>query len=116
MVLYKLKRHIEKGEKDMKQAEIKNQLPRLTVYLPPEMEQAVYADFLALASYAIAETTRNITVNDRYLNQQQLCEYFKCGVDVIREWRAKGLKSFNKGKEIMFDMNDVAIFLDTQKY
>lgn len=98
-----------------KQKELER-FPRLTVYLPPEIEKAVYEDFRALAQLAITEATRNITVNDRYLNQQQLCEYFKCGVEVIREWRTKGLKSFNKGKEIMFDMQDVAAFLDTQKY
>lgn len=100
----------------MAQIEIKGDTPRLTVYLPPDIEKAVYNDFLVLAKHAIAETTRNVTVNDRYLNQQQLCEYFKCGVEVIREWRSKGLKSFTKGKEIMFDMKDVSAFLDTQKY
>lgn len=88
---------------------------RLTVYLPPDIEKAVYADFLTLARSAVEEATKNVTLNTRYLNQQQLCEYFKCGVEVIREWRQKGLKSFVKGKEIMFDMEDVAKFLDTQK-
>lgn len=98
------------------QTKPQKELPRLTVYLPPDIEKAVYDDFLTLARYVVEETTRSVTVNDRYLNQQQLCEYFKCGVEVIREWRTKGLKSFNKGKEIMFDMQDVAAFLDTQKY
>lgn len=100
----------------MAQAKPQEEMPRLTVYLPLDIEKAVYADFLTLARYAVEETTRSITVNDRYLNQQQLCEYFKCGVEVIRDWRSKGLKSFNKGKEIMFDMKDVATFLDSQKY
>ncbi|UJF14995.1 helix-turn-helix domain-containing protein [Jeotgalibaca sp. MA1X17-3] len=89
--------------------------PRLTVYLPPDIEKAVYNDFLTLSRYAVEEATKNVTLNTRYLNQQQLCEYFKCGVDVIREWKMKGLKSFTKGKEIMFDLKDVADFLDTQK-
>lgn len=98
------------------QTKQQEEIPRLTVYLPPDIEKAVYADFLTLARHAVEETTRNITINDRYLNQKQLCEYFNCGVEVIREWRSKGLKSFSKGKEIMFDMQDVAAFLDSQKY
>lgn len=94
---------------------VRENYSRLTVYLPPDVEERVYADFLALSRAAVEETTRNVTVNNRYLNQQQLCEYFKCGVDVIREWRLKGLKSFSKGKEIMFDLKDVEEFLETQK-
>ena len=90
-------------------------LPRMTVYLPPEMERAVYADFLALTRQAVEEATKGMLKNDRYLNQKQLAEYFRCGVNVIAEWRVMGLKSFVKGKEIMFDMEDVAAFLDTIK-
>lgn len=90
--------------------------PRLTVYLPPDIEKAVYADFKNLVEHAISETTRSITVNTRYLNQKELCDYFSCGIEVIRGWRTEGLKSFTKGKEIMFDMKDVSAFLDTKKY
>ena len=100
----------------MKKTAVSNELPKLTVYLPPDIEKAIYNDFLTLATYAIEEVTKNVTVNTRYLNQQQLCEFFKCGVEVIREWRQEGLKSFTKGKEIMFDMKDVSAFLDQKKY
>lgn len=89
--------------------------PRMTVYLPPDMERAVYADFVALAQQAIEEATSRVVKNDRYLNQKQLAEYFQCGVGVIAEWRAMGLKSFTKGRETMFDMQDVSEFLDTIK-
>lgn len=90
-------------------------LPRMTVYLPPEMERAVYADFVALAQKAIEEASSKVIKNDRYLNQKQLAEYFQCGVGVISEWRAMGLKSFTKGRETMFDMQDVNEFLETLK-
>lgn len=92
-----------------------SQLPRMTVYLPPEMEQAVYADFVTLARNAVEEATKSVVKNDRYLNQKQLAEYFKCGVGVIADWRAMGLKSFMKGKQVMFDMEDVTQFLDKLK-
>lgn len=92
------------------------EFPRLTVYLPPDMEKAVYNDFMALAKYAVEEATRNVTVNTRYLNQQQLCEYFRCGIEVIREWEKQGLKYFMKGREKFFDMKDVDDFLETQKH
>lgn len=88
---------------------------RLTVYLPPDIEKAVYADFLALARSAVEEATRNVTVNNRFLNTQQLCAYFKCGHSTIQEWRTKGLRSFMKGKEVMFDLKDVEEFIETQK-
>lgn len=88
---------------------------RLTVYLPSDIEKAVYADFLTLARSAVEEATRNVTVNNRYLNTQQLCIYFKCGHATVQEWRTKGLRSFMKGKEVMFDLKDVEEFLETQK-
>lgn len=95
---------------------MEKQQTRLTVYLPPEIEQAIYADFLKLAKAAIDQTSKNVTINNRYLNQKELAEYFKCSTKVIKEWQIKGLRSFQKGKEIMFDMKDVEVFLDTIKY
>ena len=91
------------------------ELPKLTVYLPPEMEQAVYADFLTLSQRAVNEATKNVIVNKRYLNKKQLAKYFSCGHELISEWQVMGLKSFMKGKEITFDMEDVASFLDSIK-
>lgn len=93
----------------------KEELPRLSVYLPPDMERAIYADFLALAREAIDQATKNVTVNTRYLNQKELAEYFKCSTLEIRKWKAMGLKSFVKGKEIIFDLYDVNEFLNSIK-
>ena len=90
-------------------------LPRLTVYLPPEMEKAVYDDFRALAQHAIVEATRNVTVNNRYLNQKNLCLYMGVGINTIREWESQGLRYFMKGKEKVFDLKDVHAFIDGQK-
>lgn len=91
------------------------EMPRLTVYLPTEMERAVYDDFRALAQHAISEATRNVTINTRYLNQKNLCLYLKCGVAQIAEWESHGLRYFMKGKEKMFDLKDVHAFIEEQK-
>lgn len=99
----------------MKKQGLTDEIPRLTVYLPPEMERAVYADFLALARRAVEEATKGVMKNDRYINQKMLSEEFRCGVNVIAEWRAMGLKSFMKGKEIYFDRKDIDAFLDSIK-
>lgn len=95
---------------------IDDYVPKLTVYLPPEMEKAVYSDFFVLAKRAVEEATKNVTVNTRYLNQKQLAEFFTCSTTVIKEWQQEGLRSFKKGKEIMFDMEDVTKFIETLKY
>lgn len=89
---------------------------KLAVYLPKELEQQLYAVYAELAEKAVADVTRRITVNDRYLNQGQLCKYFSCSLKVVREWQTQGLKSFRKGREVMFDLKDVHAFLETQKF
>lgn len=88
---------------------------RLTVYLPPEIEKAVYADYLSLARSAVEEARNGVVKNERYMNQKQLAQYFKCSPRQINEWRVQGLRSFEKGKEIMFDMEDVHEFINTLK-
>lgn len=90
------------------------EMPRLTVYLPTEIEKAVYEDFRALAQRAIADVSRSVTVNNRYLNQKELCQYFKCGVAQIAEWEAAGLKYFMKGREKMFSLKVVHEFIESQ--
>lgn len=99
----------------MKKQGLTDEIPRLTVHLPPELENELYREFLTIARLAVEEATKGVMKNERFLNQKQLAEYFKCGVNVIAEWRVMGLKSFMKGKEIMFDMEDVVAFLDTIK-
>ncbi|WP_028125167.1 hypothetical protein [Eremococcus coleocola] len=90
--------------------------PSFLVSLPPDQEQQIYSIFLDLAKKAVEEATKKALTNSRYFNQKQLCEYFTCGPAQIREWQALGLKSFHKGKEIMFDINDVHEFLNDLKY
>ena len=97
-------------------AQIRPQIeqPRLTVYLPPEMEKEVYEDFRVLAQHAITEATKNVTVNDRYLNQKELCQYFKCGIAQIKEWEKLGLRHFLKGREKMYSLNIIHEFIESQ--
>lgn len=99
----------------MEKQAVTEEFPRLTVYLPKEMEQAIYADYLSLARSAVEEARNGVVKNERYMNQKQLAQYFKCSPRQINEWRVQGLRSFEKGKEIMFDMEDVHEFINTLK-
>ncbi|WP_373739377.1 hypothetical protein [Jeotgalibaca porci] len=87
-------------------------MPRLVVQLPEEIEHQIYSQIVALSRQAVAEVTKSVANNKRYVNQAELCDMFKCGIPVINEWRAMGLKSFPKGKSIYFDMNDVDRFIE----
>lgn len=90
--------------------------PQLQVILPKEIEAQIYQMYLSIANKAIDEATKNVTVNKRYLNKKQLAKYFQCSPLVIDDWVRNGLKSFNKGREIMFDMHDVEEYLETIKF
>lgn len=90
--------------------------PQLQVILPKEIEAQIYQMYLSIANKAVDEATKNVTVNKRYLNKKQLAKYFQCSPLVIDDWVRNGLKSFNKGREIMFDMHDVEEYLETIKF
>lgn len=72
---------------------------------------------LQLARKAVEKAKEEVkaTSNTRYLNKKGLCEYFTCAPRVIEQWQREGLRSFLKGKEIMFDINDVHEFLEKKK-
>ena len=90
----------------------------IPVYLPDEVQKVIYSNMLQLARKAIetAKEEMRVNVNTRYLNKKGLCEYFTCAPKVIEDWQREGLKSFQKGKEIMFDIYDVHKFLDKKKF
>lgn len=91
---------------------MEKEVPRLFVQLPEEIEHQIYSQIVALSRLAVAAVTKSVANNKRYVNQAELCDMFKCGIPVINEWRAMGLKSFPKGKSIYFDMNDVDRFIE----
>lgn len=91
---------------------MEKEVPRLIVQLPEEVEYQIYSQIVSISRQAVAEVKKSVANNKRYVNQQELCEMFKCGIPVINEWRAMGLKSFPKGKSIYFDMNDVDRFIE----
>lgn len=90
----------------------------IPVYLPDDVQKVIYSNMLQLARKAIetAKEEMKVNVNTRYLNKKGLCEYFTCAPKVIEDWQREGLKSFQKGKEIMFDIYDVHKFLDKKKF
>ena len=90
----------------------------IPVYLPENVQQKLYQEMLELAHKAIEKTKEEVKVtsNTRYLNKKGLCEYFTCAPRVIEQWQREGLRSFLKGKEIMFDINDVHEFLEKKKF
>ena len=89
----------------------------IPVYLPDNVQQELYNTVLQLARKAVdtAKQEIKVNVNTRYLNKKGLCEYFTCAPRVIEQWQREGLRSFLKGKEIMFDINDVHEFLEKKK-
>lgn len=89
--------------------------PTLQVVIPQEQEEQIYMIYLGLASKAVEQATKNVTVNNRYLNKSQLCKYFKCAPKVIDAWIADGLPVFTKGRDIMIDMNDVHEYIQKIK-
>ena len=90
----------------------------IPVYLPENVQQELYNTVLQLARKAVDTAKQEIKVNanTRYLNKKGLCEYFTCAPRVVEQWQREGLKSFYKGKEIMFDMYDVHEFLNKKKF
>lgn len=89
----------------------------IPVYLPENVQQELYNTLLQLARKAVEKAKEEVkaTSNTRYLNKKGLCEYFTCAPRVIEQWQREGLRSFLKGKEIMFDINDVHEFLEKKK-
>ena len=89
----------------------------IPVYLPDNVQQELYNTVLQLARKAVdtAKQEIKVNVNTRYLNKKGLCEYFTCAPKVIEQWQREGLRSFLKGKEIMFDINHVHEFLEKKK-
>lgn len=90
----------------------------IPVYLPESVQQEIYEELLKLTLQAVEKAKKEMkaTTNTRYLNKKGLCEYFACVPRVIEQWQREGLKSFLKGKEIMFDMQDVHDFLEKKKF
>ena len=90
----------------------------IPVYLPENVQQELYNTLLQLARKAVEKAKEEVkaTSNTRYLNKKGLCEYFTCAPRVIEQWQREGLRSFLKGKEIMFDIKDVHEFLEKKKF
>ena len=90
----------------------------IPVYLPDNVQQEIYNIMLQIARNAVDMALQEIkcNVNTRYMNKKGLCEYFSCAPRVVEDWQREGLKSFQKGKEIMFDIYDVHRFLDKKKF
>ena len=90
----------------------------IPVYLPENVQQKIYQEMLELAHKAVEKAQEEVkaTSNTRYLNKKALCEYFTCAPRVIEQWQREGLRSFLKGKEIMFDIKDVHEFLEKKKF
>lgn len=111
MLLSGKNRSNEKGVNEM-------ELQAIPVYLPDSVQQELYNTMLQLVRKAVdtAKQEIKVNVNTRYLNKKGLCEYFTCAPRVVEQWQREGLKSFYKGKEIMFDMYDVHEFLDKKKF
>ena len=96
----------------------KMELQAIPVYLPASVQQELYNTMLQLARKAVEKAKEEVkaTSNTRYLNKKGLCEYFACAPRVIEQWQKEGLRSFYKGKQIMFDINDVHEFLEKKKF
>nr|DAS76552.1 MAG TPA: DNA packaging protein [Caudoviricetes sp.] len=90
----------------------------MPVYLPESVQQEIFEELLKLTLQAVEKAKKEVkaTTNTRYLNKKGLCEYFTCAPRVIEQWQKEGLKSFLKGKEIMFDLKDVHEFLEKKKF
>ena len=80
--------------------------------------KVIFEELLKLTLQAVEKAKKEVkaTTNTRYLNKKGLCEYFTCAPRVIEQWQKEGLKSFLKGKEIMFDLKDVHEFLEKKKF
>ena len=90
----------------------------IPVYLPENVQQKIYQEMLELAHKAVEKAKEEVkaTSNNRYLNKKALCEYFTWAPRIIEQWQREGLRNFLKGKEIMFDINDVHEFLEKKKF
>lgn len=90
----------------------------IPVYLPESVQQEIFEELLKLTLQAVEKAKKEMqtNTNTRYLNKKGLCEYFTCAPRVIEQWQKEGLRSFYKGKQIMFDINDVHEFLEKKKF
>lgn len=90
----------------------------IPVYLPESVQKEIFEELLKLTLQAVEKAKKEMkaSTNTRYLNKKGLCEYFTCAPRVIEQWQREGLRSFLKGKEIMFDINDVHEFLEKKKF
>lgn len=90
----------------------------LPVFLPENVQKKIFEEILELAYKAVEKAKEEVkaTTNTRYLNKKGLCEYFTCAPRIIEQWQREGLKSFQKGNQIMFDLKDVHEFLEKKKF
>ena len=90
----------------------------LPVFLPENVQDKIFEEILELAYKAVEKAKEEVkaTTNTRYLNKKGLCEYFTCAPRIIEQWQREGLKSFQKGNQIMFDLKDVHEFLEKKKF
>lgn len=90
----------------------------IPVYLPESVQQEIFEELLKLTLQAVEKAKKEMqaNTNTRYLNKKGLCEYFTCAPRVIEQWQREVLRSFLKGKEIMFDIKDVHEFLEKKKF
>lgn len=90
----------------------------IPVYLPESVQKEIFEELLKLTLQAVEKAKKEMkaSTNTRYLNKKGLCEYFACAPRVIEQWQKEGLRSFYKGKQIMFDINDVHEFLEKKKF
>ena len=89
--------------------------PQLQIILPQEYEQQIYQKFYQLAEDAIEQATKNVVINDKYLSQNQVCEYLKCGTVTIDEMVANGLQYSRIGRKKMFSKADIEQYIESQK-
>ncbi|MBF6625737.1 hypothetical protein IU402_04025 [Aerococcaceae bacterium zg-BR9] len=82
----------------------------LQVVLPQEQQDQLYQLFVNLALKAVEEVSTANT--KRYLTQNELMKLFRCNLEVVNRWKAQGLRYFNKGNSIMYDLEDVHQFID----
>ena len=90
----------------------------IPVYLPESVQQEIFEELLKLTLQAVEKVKEEMqaNTNTRYLNKKGLCEYFTCAPRIIEQWQREGLRSFQKGNQIMFDLKDVHEFLEKKKF
>ena len=89
--------------------------PQLQIMLPEEYEKQIFYKFYQLAEDAIKRATENVVINDKYLSQEQVCRYLRCGVGTVDEMVANGLKFSRIGRKKMFSKKDIEDYIESQK-